>query len=179
MTFELKPYGKTQRYNGLTVTITEKIDGTNACVVIDQGELVGCQSRNRALDVHNDNMGFANWVEANKEELLKLGDGYHYGEWAGPGIQKNPHKFDQKQFMLFNTYRPADTLPSCVINVPILYVGPYLGKDHVDDVMSTLYSAAINSGYKPEGVIIYFHEHRQSLKYTYANNKSKWSLSNS
>ena len=176
MTFEFKPWGKTQRYSGLTITITEKIDGTNACIVIQQGELLGCQSRNRIITTESDNMGFANWVEQNKCDLEKLGDGYHYGEWAGPGIQSNPHKFEEKKFLLFNTLRPQESLPSCVELVPVLYEGAYQGKEHINNIMEELWSKGKVEGYKPEGIIVYFHQHRKGLKYTFEGNKSKWEL---
>ena len=102
---EFKAWEKIPRENPFTVTITEKIDGTNACIIIMDGEIVGVQSRKRLITVLEDNYGFAKWVEYNKKDLLGLGDGYHYGEWAGLGIQGNPHKLDKKHFFLFNTFR--------------------------------------------------------------------------
>ena len=176
MSFEFKAWGKTQRYNGLGVTISEKIDGTNACVVVHEGEVVGAQSRNRIITPEKDNMGFARWVEENKESLATLGDGYHYGEWAGEGIQKNPHNLVGKHFLMFNTSRPHESLPTCVELVPVLYEGSYQGKDHIDSIMEELVLKGKEMGYTPEGIIIYFHEHRKGLKYTFANNKSKWEL---
>lgn len=100
---EFKPWPKISRDNPFNVTITEKIDGTNACIIIQDGLLVGVQSRKRFITTLDDNYGFAAWVCENENELLKLGDGYHYGEWAGPGIQKNPHDLNEKTFFLFNS----------------------------------------------------------------------------
>lgn len=88
MTIEFKAWPKIPRATGEKVTITEKMDGTNACVVIQEGKIVGVQSRKRFITPEDDNYGFAAWVAENEQELLKLGDGYHYGEWAGLGIQK-------------------------------------------------------------------------------------------
>lgn len=176
--FEFKPYGKTSRYTDLGCTITEKIDGTNACVVIHDGVFVGCQSRNKAIGIHDDNAGFANWAYANAEELQKLGDGYHYGEWAGPGIQKNPHKLEKKTFFLFNVGRPYDVVPECVSFVPVLYEEEFQGDATVDGVMWSLRNGALQEGYTPEGIIIYFHSFRAVAKYTFEGNASKWSLTN-
>ena len=178
MTDLFKTWGKTQRYEGLTITATEKLDGTNACIIVQAGEIVGVQSRNRMIEVGDDNFGFALWVDNNKDDIVKLGEGYHYGEWYGEGIQKNPHMIEGKRFALFNTHRPQDSLPACVELVPVLYSGVYLGQHHVDDLMSNLSDAykVKGNGSKPEGIILYFHQHRQSLKYTFNNNKSKWSL---
>ncbi len=88
-----------------------KLHGTNAGIHIDfANRVVTPQSRERVISVENDNAGFARWVEENKEGLidelrilvLDGPDGVtgvtFYGEWIGPGIQKNvginqlPHK---------------------------------------------------------------------------------------
>ena len=177
MDYELQPYGKTARYDNMMVTITEKLDGTNGCVVVQDGVVVGAQSRKRKIKVGDDNFAFAGYIENNKDELTTLGDGYHYGEWCGPGIQQNPHNLTEKTFFLFNTFRPADTLPSCVKNVPILFQGEFEGNDQLDQIMSDLVVSAAESGYKPEGVIVYFHGFRSLAKYTFQNNASKWTLS--
>jgi hypothetical protein len=170
---EFRSWPKIPRNTGGKVTITEKIDGTNACVIIRDGGLVGIQSRNRLIKPGDDNMGFAFWVSENVEELVSLGDGYHYGEWAGPGIQNNPHMLKQKTFFLFNTFRPSDTLPECVKQVPVLYQGPS-SPDVIEGVMEDLRFSAINAGYIPEGVIIYNHDTRTYTKDTFANRCGKW-----
>jgi len=110
-------------------TITEKIDGTNACVIvmplseiddpsireqaIDRIETenglmnVYAQSRNNLITPAKDNAGFANWVAKNAAELVKvLGTGYHFGEWCGAGIQRR-YGLTTKKFALFNTKRWA------------------------------------------------------------------------
>jgi hypothetical protein len=107
------------------VIITEKLDGTNACVVIERIDpseskpmpnralrvlnqdgihyAVYAQSRNRLITPDSDNAGFAKWVEKNYQELFYvLGEGRHYGEWWGQGIGR---KYDMKDkvFSVFNT----------------------------------------------------------------------------
>jgi hypothetical protein len=170
---EFRSWPKIPRNKGGKVTITEKIDGTNACVIIRGGELVGIQSRNRLIKPGDDNMGFAFWVSENVEELVSLGDGYHYGEWAGPGIQNNRHMLKQETFFLFNTFRPYDTLPECVKQVPVLYQGR--GSPEVtEDTMRELWDTATSAGYIPEGVIIYNHDTRTYMKDTFASSYGKW-----
>ena len=87
--------------------ITEKIDGTNACIFIgEDGEfLVG--SRTRWITPENDNHGFARWAYEHKDELLGLGPGRHFGEWWGQGIQRG-YGLKEKRFSLFNTSRWMD-----------------------------------------------------------------------
>lgn len=105
------------------VTVTEKLDGTNACVIFERisdmeipegGNLpnalgfagdtvVYAQSRNRLITPSNDNAGFAKWVEQNREELFYvLGEGRHYGEWWGQSIGRK-YNMSQKVFSIFNT----------------------------------------------------------------------------
>lgn len=92
------------------MSLTEKIDGTNASIVItDEGEfLVG--SRTRWITPEQDNYGFARWAYANKDELMALGVGRHYGEWWGAGIQRG-YGQKEKHFSLFNVGRWVDTRP--------------------------------------------------------------------
>ena len=87
---------------------TVKLHGSNAAIVYTLNDMGGpteiyAQSRNRILTPHNDNAGFAQWVEDNKKDLHnifqehlpdELGNwdsethAVLYGEWCGEGIQK-------------------------------------------------------------------------------------------
>jgi hypothetical protein len=87
---EFKAWPKIARLNRRMI-ITEKIDGTNAAVIVTEGGQVYAQSRTRLITPGKttDNFGFAAWVEQNKVFLAeRLGPGYHYGEWWGVGIQR-------------------------------------------------------------------------------------------
>jgi hypothetical protein len=100
------------------ITITEKIDGTNGLISInkceDDPEKLGlCMgefhiragSRNRWLTPEDDNFGFARWVHEHRESLVAdLGEGMHYGEWWGLGIQRG-YGLKEKRFSLFNVKR--------------------------------------------------------------------------
>lgn len=140
------------------VTITEKLDGTNACLYISEDPekptLAG--SRNRFLTKENDNYGFARWVKENEEDLKTLGPGYHYGEWYGQGIQR-AYGLDQKRFSLFHMRWNTENTPSCVSTVPILYQGDF-SDAAVLEAMSNLVdrgSVAVPGFMIPEGVCIY------------------------
>ena len=145
--------------------ITEKIDGTNAQICItEEGEfLVG--SRRRWITPGDDNFGFAKWAHENKEELMKLGVGHHYGEWWGQGIQRK-YNMDKKMFSLFNTYRWADDedIPKCCRIVPILYKGIF-NTNSADEMLQHLKkngSLASPGFMDPEGIVI-FHKHSGTL----------------
>jgi len=172
---EFKSWEKIPRENPFTVTISEKIDGTNACIIIADGKIVGVQSRKRLITPEDDNYGFAGWTDRNKDELISLGDGYHYGEWAGLGIQKNPHALDEKIFFLFNTFRWNDNNPNkpgCCQVVPILFQGE-LTPEKIPELLAELKEAA-SSDETPEGVVVYYHAFRKYTKHTIKSPNGKW-----
>lgn len=150
--------------------ITEKIDGTNAQVYITDDGLLLAGSRSRYITVKDDNYGFARWCEANRDELLKLGPGRHFGEWWGSGCQRGYGLANgEKRFSLFNVGRwAAETLPSCVSLVPVLYTGPF-SSDIVDSIIEDLRvngSKASPGFMKPEGIIVYHAAARSMFKVT-------------
>lgn len=129
MAIEFQKYGKTPRLFR-DVVITEKIDGTNSAVIIeeidpeldyeldtytlafvnrdDRRYAVAAQSRNRLITPGKttDNHGFALFVQTNAEALFDaLGPGRHYGEFWGKGIQGRyvNQLAGIKGFALFNT----------------------------------------------------------------------------
>jgi hypothetical protein len=193
---EFKPWPKIARLYR-AITITEKIDGTNAAVGIAEvpfsqastsqvgrpvyvngsNYLVYAQSRSRIIAPGNDNHGFAAWVYANAGTLVAdLGTGLHFGEWWGQGIQRG-YGQTEKFFSLFNTSRfdgPQFTTPNLMV-VPIV---------HEDEVFSTLaVHAALENlrvfgsyaalGFmKPEGVVIFHHASRQMFKATIENDEA-------
>lgn len=134
------------------ITVTEKIDGTNAQVYVRpvptlgvsfadefpfepgydtqvDGWLVRAGSRNRWLPVPGgpgaDNHGFGQWVWAHAAKLVKdLGAGNHFGEWWGAGIQRRYGK-ECKYFSLFNTARWIPRV-ECTFTTPFLGVVPVL-----------------------------------------------------
>ncbi len=118
---EFREFQKIPRLNR-EVVITEKIDGTNACVVIDEWGGIKAQSRSRFISRIDDNYGFAKWVEGNATELEKLGVGYHYGEWWGQGINRG-YGLTEKRFSLFNVTRWAESRPECCHVVPVIMRG--------------------------------------------------------
>lgn len=180
---EFQAFPKIARLNRDCV-ITEKLDGTNASIFIDEdGEfLVG--SRTRWITPQDDNYGFAKWVETNKSELMKLGVGHHFGEWWGSGIQRN-YSQTKKIFSLFNTARWSDdeVRPACCGVVPILYSGPVAeygvmkGVKLALEQLSRHGSTAAPGFMKPEGIIIWHEAARQLFKVTLEKDSEPKSIS--
>lgn len=173
---EFQPFPKVPRWFR-DITITEKIDGTNGCISVDADGNVQAGSRNQWISPEKDNFGFATWVHANAPALAdNLGEGLHFGEWWGPGIQRG-YGLKQKRFSLFNTHRWTDVNFSGVERlgvVPILYQGP-LNHQAVADVMYALDergSVASPGFMRPEGIVIWHHAGRQLFKVTLENDEA-------
>ncbi len=105
------------------IQITEKIDGTNAQILITTNDNINhpaviatkkgemgenlvmlAGSRNKWITPKDDNYGFAQWVKDNAEDLFNLGAGRHFGEWWGQGIQRK-YGMNEKVFSLFNAIK--------------------------------------------------------------------------
>lgn len=154
---EFQPFAKIPRISRECV-VTEKIDGTNAQIFIDEYGGIFAGSRKRWLTPgKGDNCGFAAWVEACKGDLEILGPGRHFGEWWGKGIQRN-YGMNRKLFSLFNVVKwEQGNLPACLDVVPVLYEGPFV-TDTINLVVERLSitgSVAAPGFMDPEGIVIY------------------------
>lgn len=141
---EFKGFHKISRYSRECI-ITEKIDGTNGLIYIDENNNIYAGSKNRWLwgstqsEIHTDNNGFAKWVKENQEELLKLGKGYHYGEFWGKGIQRN-YGLKEKRFSLFNVNKWSDenVRPKCCHVVSIIYNNTIFTTENIEKALNYL-----------------------------------------
>lgn len=154
--------------------ITEKIDGTNAQILITEDGQFLTGSRTRWITPQDDNFGFSTWAHAHKDELMKLGVGRHFGEWWGAGIQRN-YGLKEKRLSLFNVSRWCmygntperipyadpriekyqDVLPECVGLVPVMYRGLFdtSAVDWQIDMLKQDGSYAAPGFMKPEGIV--------------------------
>lgn len=136
--------------------------------------LVQAQSRKRLIYPNadgeiRDNYGFAAWVHENRAGLIRaLGEGIHFGEWWGHGIQRGYDLPEgDRRFSLFNTHRHAKVLEAMAAGyipaVPGLGVVPVLdaytfSTERVEQVKARLVesgSVAAPGFMNPEGVIVY------------------------
>jgi hypothetical protein len=172
------------------IIITEKIDGTNAQILItdDGGFFTG--SRTRWITPQDDNFGFSAWAHNHKDELMQLGPGHHFGEWWGRGIQRN-YGMNDRWFSLFNTVRwclhdqepqPIPTgdprivkmqqsLPACCHLVPVLYRGEF----YTAFANAALVDLKVNGSYAapgfmdPEGIVVFHTAANIAFKKTIKN----------
>lgn len=189
-------------------TITEKLDGTNAAVVIvsflDSADAVYAdravakvgdtyvfaQSRSKLITPgkSTDNHGFAQFVKDNAEEFVaKLGEGRHFGEWVGKGVNKRHYNLPDKRFALFNVGRWEDAdLPERVTTVPTIVKNAYLdnpGEVAIEAmnglrIMGSHFGPRDDHGFgfgNPEGVVMYHHPSNTAFKKTFDYDEmGKW-----
>ena len=180
-------FPKIQRFDKMTLLITQKLHGTNASIWIvkvdpeleclahtdelefftsDRQYIVKAGKRSSFITCEKDNFGFAKFVHANKDALAEaLGEGVHFGEWVGPGINSG-EGLEEKRLALFNVLglekRKEELEAECkwpdrVDLVPVLYFG------NSNDIQTEVDKAMIelkNNGSKycagfmrPEGVV--------------------------
>ncbi|MDH6625745.1 hypothetical protein M2271_003556 [Streptomyces sp. LBL] len=211
---EFAPWPKTKRLFR-DIVVTEKIDGTNAAIQIskvrddeltatDAGRLtyvdrqwygLSAQSRTRIITPGKttDHYGFAGWVYDNAADLVCiLGEGVHFGEWWGQGIQRR-YDMPGKVFSLFNTDRwfktgedgldsvatraELSSLAGQIRAVPVLYSGTFREASVVNaiDTLHLKGSVAAPGFMNPEGICVYHTQTRNVFKVTLNNNDSgKW-----
>ena len=158
------------------VIVTEKIDGTNAQIVITEDGQIRAGSRTRWITPADDNFGFAAWVEEHRDELLTLGPGRHFGEWWGRGIQRG-YGIPDRRLSLFNTRRwclfgqnpqaiktldprvtrTQDVLPPCVGLVPVIGAGKFDEADFNGALrqLAAAGSFAAPGFMDPEGIVVF------------------------
>lgn len=189
--------------------ITEKIDGSNAQVfiqpawMVDEGQNFGpddcvcyvgdkvvfAGSRNKWLQPGKgtDNMGFAQWVKANAAFLVEtLGEGRHFGEWCGAGIQRT-YGLKEKKFALFNTHRwgalrgcaDGGLLGGQLTAVPVLASGymadPGGAALHAMGVLKANGSEFAPGFMNPEGVVMLHRPSGTTFKKTFDyDEQGKW-----
>lgn len=168
MTPEFEHFPKIPRARKLHMFITEKIDGTNAQILIspDPSVPILAGSRNRWIFPNadgktTDNYDFASFVAANESALRRLGPGRHYGEWYGAGIGPRKYGLTSRRFALFDALRWTperlpEGLPAEVGVVPILYNGA-VDNDMPDRMMASLKlegSRAVPGYMNPEGIVV-------------------------
>ena len=174
---EFKAFPKIARLNR-EIVVTEKIDGTNSCVIVTEDGEVLAQSRNQFITPDQDNYGFARWVWNNSETLARiLGVGYHYGEWWGSGIQRRYGLTgNDKRFYLFNVARWEDVdfsdVPELGV-VPILYRGLFSQGEINNQIQNLRENGSVASpGFmEPEGVVVWHEAARQLFKITLVNDE--------
>lgn len=167
---EFRAWPKTTRLCSKCI-ITEKLHGSNGAIIFHVYEndgkrtiAVAAQTRNRLVNIQNDQTGIAAWVFLNygtlindliqveEDEQPKLGTFYHYGEMMTRG-HTEPH------FYLFNTRRwgASQFLTPTLKTVPVLFEGEYY-EGLVGEILEDLRinGSRVHPGLPAEGVVTYW-----------------------
>jgi RNA ligase len=173
---EFKEFAKIARLSR-QVIITEKIDGTNACLFVPEDPALPLVpgSRNRWVPVGEDHFGFVKWATEHEGELRTLGPGVHYGEWWGSGVGRRGYGLPQgeKRWSLFNVSRWEGDRPACCQVVPVVARGLFT-TDLVEQAIAHLRehgSLAVQGFMRPEGVVIYHAQGNVLFKKTLENDE--------
>jgi hypothetical protein len=158
------------------IIVTEKIDGSNGQIFITPDLQFFVGSRSRWITSDQDNYGFARWAYQYKDELIaSLGEGLHYGEWWGSGINRGYGLTKgEKRFSLFNTLRWNNDNVGPAGVVPVLYEGIF-SQNKINDCLALLneHGSFAAPGYmKPEGIIIFHTAANLYLKVTLENDET-------
>jgi hypothetical protein len=109
-----------------------------------------------------------------------LGEGLHFGEWWGRGIQRG-YGLDERRFSLFNTDRHRDVYAPVggvtVSAVPVLYHGVFREREVTGWLryLAEFGSVAARGFPNPEGVCVFHTQSRTVFKATLDNNDAgKW-----
>jgi len=192
-------YPKIERFKNIYCVISEKVDGTNGLISIyedteaDNKTTIEVRfgSRNKWIDVHNDNAGFCNFFTPHIEKIKmipkvlqdnaenELDDRNEasrfpiriYGEWYGQSIQRN-YGLKEKLFMPFSTILAEAMISVGIPNIKVpevIYKGKFstLELSHAMGLLSTDGSLVVPGWFNPEGVVIYFPKYNFCLKDTF------------
>ncbi|MBL8024663.1 MAG: hypothetical protein JNK54_10375 [Elusimicrobia bacterium] len=138
------------------VLAIEKLDGTNASIVMNAGRLVGLTNRKNicpsdTLDVNRFIQGVRHWIERGNHLPA---EGQHFGELMGPQVQTNFLELDRSLWIPFDylkekaSYRSYHKYPKTYENISAWFK---------DGLFSLMYQR-FHKGQKrsPEG-IVFFH----------------------
>lgn len=167
---EFKKWQKTKRFTDTIMTVTQKLDGTNSQIFFKKSGkklIVRAGSRNKWLDTNKkrDNFGFGAFVQENKDVLFEiLGEGRHFGEWCGKGIQTGEGLDTRRLYMFDSMLDIPNEHRDIISTVPLVYKGEF-SQAYLIRILQTLKDkGSFLNGFKdPEGIIINFCGVRRKL----------------
>jgi len=147
-------------------TITQKLDGSSMTVVIENGSIKEVCSRNLSK---KDTENSLFWKTAKKIKMLEGFTGVIQGELVGPGIQKNPLRLEDHEFIIFQVkkqtgeymnYQEMKGFCNVELNckvVPLVAESSFSGKP-IESVLEELQNIADQQVYDSkefaEGIVI-------------------------
>lgn len=139
-----------------SVLATEKLHGTNVSIIIENG--VVTQQYNRTTRVPFINSGRRFITEGVLEAFERgyvdlLGDGQHFGELIGPGVNSNPYNLNKPIWVPYTTYVQRKLFYNSWGKYPKTYDA--ISAWFKDGIFSLLAKTWKNQNMKPEGIVFY------------------------
>lgn len=97
------------------IDCVEKLDGTNVCIKVENGEVVEAYNRNTKIELGS-GKGFDKFITEGLEKTKENGwlkDGIQYGELIGKNINQNRHKMDFHLWVPFDWLRENCKYENC------------------------------------------------------------------
>ena len=148
------------------ITITEKIDGANASFMRNEIDGLNTFSRTTRVDEKETLRGFFGWANENIDPTRLIPHYRYFGEWlVGHKVQYHTNMY--QNFFMFSIFDEIEQkyLPDAwvreeanrlsILNVPLLYAGPYISYEHLLGFVGQSYMAE-NHG---EGIVIKNHDY--------------------
>jgi hypothetical protein len=141
------------------VLCTEKLDGTDVSIIIENGAVVQIWNRLNAVPFFN--KGKMHLVEAVMNSFEKgycdLPDGQHFGEAIGPKLNGNPYKIESHLWMPFNTWVREHLVYKSYHNYPKTFqnISDWFRKPINEGGIFSLLMRRRGIEAKPEGVVFH------------------------
>jgi hypothetical protein len=88
-----------------SVLCTEKLDGTNVSIVVENGTIASVWNRTARIPIFGSKRFIIDGLlESWERGYCSLPDGQHFGELIGPKVNGNPYNLDRHMWIPFDTY---------------------------------------------------------------------------
>jgi len=137
------------------VICTEKLDGTNISIIIENGKII--RIFNRTTEIPFFNKGQAHLVmgilESFQRGYTNFTDGQYFGELIGPKLQGNPYKLDKHVWIPFESYAKDSLRYKAWGKYPKDF--DTISNWFKNDLFSLYHRRIYGTVVKPEGVVFY------------------------
>lgn len=150
------------------VLCTEKLDGTDVSIVIENGVITSIWNRTNRIPFFCKGKEFIveGVMEAFKRGYTELPDGQFFGEVIGPNLQRNPYNLDKHIWIPFNTYCRNHLSYESFHKYPKTFenLANWMTKGIEDGGIFSLYMKKKGIDQSPEGVVFHNLKTGQMIK---------------
>src|SRR3972149_2267209 len=141
------------------VLCTEKLDGTDVSIIIENGRITRIFNRTNEVPFFNKGKSFIieGILKSYERGYCDLTDGQYFGEVIGPKLQGNPYKLTEHLWIPFNTYCREHLTYKSYHKYPKTFenISNWFKLKIVDGGIFSLYLRKHGIEAKPEGVVFH------------------------